>query len=132
MVNKTAHDHFYGKDIVIGVLDKDVPSTIGFARVMPREIVTFRPPYNTRLPVLSTDQEEKALVADFSYYSGLGTSLRSPIANSTRYDFFERKIGGDSGNPSFFVINQELVLLFVFTSGNNYSEYLHLEIIFNI
>ena len=33
------------------------------------------------------------------------------------YDYYEPKIGGDSGNPSFFVINNELVLLFTFTTG---------------
>ncbi|XP_041375250.1 uncharacterized protein LOC121388101 [Gigantopelta aegis] len=117
LVNRTAHDHFYGKDIVVGFLDKDVPSTISFARVMPREILYFRPQHSTRLPVLSTDQEEKALVADFNYYYGSGVSLRTPIANSTRHEFFERIIGGDSGNPNFFVINQQIVLLFVLTTG---------------
>ncbi|XP_041376839.1 uncharacterized protein LOC121389310 [Gigantopelta aegis] len=117
LVNRTEHDTFFYKDIAVGLLDKDVPSTISFARVMPREIVHFHPPSNIRLPVMNTDQEEKALVEDFDYYVGSEIHLKKPLVNSTRHKFFELIISGDSGDPNFFVINQELVLIFVFTTG---------------
>ncbi|ESO82608.1 hypothetical protein LOTGIDRAFT_155622 [Lottia gigantea] len=111
------HESFWGRDIVVGMLDKDVPDGISFSKVMPRDLDEFRPVYNTRLPVMSTDFEEHAIVTDFSYYRNTGIGLRIPAKDSIEYEYYEKKIGGDSGNPSFFIINDELVLLFVFTSG---------------
>ncbi|ESO82604.1 hypothetical protein LOTGIDRAFT_155618 [Lottia gigantea] len=111
------HESFWGRDIVVGMLDRDVPDGISFSKVMPKDITEFRPNSNTRLPVLSTDFEEKALVTDFSYYRNTGIGLRIPATGSIENEYYESKIVGDSGNPSFFIINDELVLLFVFTSG---------------
>nr|KAG5712996.1 hypothetical protein BaRGS_021790 [Batillaria attramentaria] len=100
---------FYGRDNVVGVLDRDVPASISFAKVMPHTLLTLQPPWDVRLPVLSTDFEEKALVTDFFRYSNRSISLRSPHTSSPRHDYYERKITGDSGNPSFFIIDDELV-----------------------
>ncbi|XP_050398455.1 uncharacterized protein LOC126816209 [Patella vulgata] len=115
--SSTGHETFWGRNIVVGVLDKDVPDSISFAKVMPKGIDTFRPRRDTPLPVMSTDFEEKALVTDFSYYMNTGIGLRTPEVHSLEHDYYESKIGGDSGNPSFFIIKDDLVLLFVFTSG---------------
>ncbi|KAK7505613.1 hypothetical protein BaRGS_00002884 [Batillaria attramentaria] len=108
---------FYGRDNVVGVLDRDVPASISYAKVMPHTLLTMHPPPNVHLPVMSTDFEEKALVTDFFLYSNRSISLRSPYTSSPRHDYYEPKITGDSGNPSFFIIDDELVLLFTFTSG---------------
>ncbi|XP_046328945.2 uncharacterized protein LOC124112828 [Haliotis rufescens] len=107
----------FGQDIVVGELDSDVPSSISFSKVMPRNLTTFRVPYTMHIPAMSTDQEEKALVDDFYYYSAVNAGLRVPLTTSIRHDYYERKIGGDSGNPTFFIIDNQLVLLFVFTTG---------------
>ena len=45
-----------------------VVDLIYFPTVMPHHLLRMLPPHNVHLPVLSTDQEEKALVADFSLY----------------------------------------------------------------
>ncbi|XP_060080648.1 uncharacterized protein LOC132560009 [Ylistrum balloti] len=117
--NTSVHQNFlYGHDMVVGLLDDDVPSSISFAKVLPRNFTVLNPHKEmVRLPVLSTDFEEKALVEDLSYMSGSMVSLTTPISSSTRHKYYEPKIVGDSGNPSFFIINDQLVFLFVFTFG---------------
>ena len=107
----------HGYDLVVGMLDQDVPASISFAKVLPKNLTTIRPPYNLRVPVFDTDFEEKALIADLSHESGTMVSLKTPITGSYRHQFYEPKIVGDSGNPVFFVIDNQLVLLFVFTYG---------------
>ncbi|KAL5020881.1 hypothetical protein ScPMuIL_000036 [Solemya velum] len=104
-------------DLVVGLLETDVPSSITFAKVLPKNLTLIQPPTNVHVPVLSTDFEEKALVADFYSLSRYRGILRTPAGTSSRSDYFEPKIVGDSGNPSFFVIHDDLVLLFVFTFG---------------
>lgn len=111
------HPFLHGYDLVVGMLDQDVPSSISFTKVLPRNLTIIRPPFNLRVPVFDTDFEEKALVADLSYESGTMVGLRTPLQASYRYQLFEPKITGDSGNPVFMVIDNQLVLLFVFTYG---------------
>lgn len=111
------HTFLHGYDLVVGMLDRDVPSSISFSKVLPRNLTTVRPPYNLRVPVFDTDFEEKALVADLSYESGTMVGLKPPLASSYRYTLYEQKIVGDSGNPVFLVIDNQLVLLFVLTYG---------------
>ncbi|XP_071083756.1 uncharacterized protein [Haliotis cracherodii] len=106
-----------GHDIVVGELDSDVPNTISFSKVMPRNLTRFSVPYNIHIPAMSTDQEEKVLVDDFYFYSSTHARLRAPLRTSIRHDFYEYKVSSDSGNPTFFVIDNQLVLLFVFTIG---------------
>ena len=60
-------------------------------------------------------QEEKALISEF-YSLGASAGFKTPI-DSTRLGFFESIISGDSGNPSFLIINGTLVLLTVWTFG---------------
>ena len=107
-----------GYDMVIGFLDSDVPSSVSFAKVLPKYFQRFEPTKSyVRLPTLCTDYEEKALVDDFArQYNNMGYLLR-PYTNTTRYEYYEPKIVGDSGNPCFFIVDNELVFLFVFTFG---------------
>ncbi|KAH3720315.1 uncharacterized protein LOC127856434 [Dreissena polymorpha] len=111
----------YGYDVVVGELDSNVPSTISFAKVMPRNLTDIRPISPTYLPAMDTDFEEKALVADMSYEGNNMVQLTTPSPSSIRNLFYEPKIGGDSGNPVFLVINHQLVLMFMFTFGDSGS-----------
>ncbi|KAK3098553.1 hypothetical protein FSP39_020562 [Pinctada imbricata] len=88
--------------MVIGLLDSDVPSSISISKVLPRNFTTLNTyhPY-VYLPVLSTDFEEKALVDDFAYMRDTMMALRRPHSQ-LRLPYYETKIVGDSGNPSFF------------------------------
>ncbi|KAK3593887.1 hypothetical protein CHS0354_011490 [Potamilus streckersoni] len=119
-INSGNYSFLSGFDIVVGVLDNDVPSTISFAKVLPANMSASRPSSLPSVPVLNTDFEEKALVADWgqTFSSPLTmVYLTMPSSTSLRYDMYEPKIVGDSGNPVFMVEKNELVLLFVFTYG---------------
>lgn len=108
----TAKQSIDETDITIGVLDSDVPAGISFAKIMPLNWVDYAPNLEERLPTLALDQQEKALINDinsFNVDSGI-VGFRSPI-DPQRSIFYEDKIGGDSGNPAFLIINNELAIL---------------------
>jgi hypothetical protein len=119
MVNKLTHPNYtpYYPDISIGVLDSDVPESINFVKILPQNWANYLPSLSStyRVPCLVLDQEEKALISDL--YS-LDTRARfiTPT-DTTRIDFFENIILGDSGNPAFLIINNELVIITVWTFG---------------
>jgi Bacterial Ig-like domain (group 2) len=119
MVNKLVHPSYnpYYPDIVVGVLDSDVPEGITFAKVLPDDYREYLPSlsYNYSIPCLTLDQEEKALVTDLGFDTTI-TGFAVPI-DAKRLEFYESKIGGDSGNPAFLRVNSDLVLLTVWTYG---------------
>jgi hypothetical protein len=107
-------------DITIGVLDSDVPSSISFAKVLPDGWEAKLDVSAAAPPVVCTDQEEKFLIRSvyridtlqpdaFAYFT-------SPpdLAYSS---FYENLVSGDSGNPCFFLINGDLVILTVWSTG---------------
>ena len=120
-------------DFTVGLLDSDVPTNlISFAYVLPDSCTNLLPTgnddyahSNMRLPALCLDQEEKALVGDVicidarwsegNFYTGIFTA---PCCSDTkRLEFNEMLIGGDSGNPAFWIVDGRLVLLTVWTFG---------------
>lgn len=120
MVNKLSlpYQSAYYPDITIGILDSDVPNSIGFAKILPTNWINYLPslamPY--RVPALVLDQEEKALISEL-WLLNTTAALNSPNVNSLRYAFFENITLGDSGNPAFLIINGELVIITVWTFG---------------
>jgi hypothetical protein len=119
MVTKLTHPNYspYHPDISVGVLDSDVPNTISFAKILPANWSNYLPnlSYNYVVPCLVLDQEEKALISDLVLL-GSSANFNTP-QNTKRYEFFESIITGDSGNPAFLIINNELVLITVWTYG---------------
>lgn len=113
VVNRTmtAKQSIAETDITIGVLDSDVPAGISFAKILPQDWPDYVPNIEERVPSLVLDQQEKALVNDVNIADVNSLfGFRSPV-DAQRSIFYEDKIGGDSGNPAFFVINDELVIL---------------------
>jgi hypothetical protein len=121
MTAKLTHPNYapHFPDITIGVLDSDVPETISFARVLPDDWADYLPSQNSsndgRLPTLTLDQEEKALVTDW-YRETTMTSFITP-SDPQRLAFYESKISGDSGNPAILPVNGLPVILTVWTYG---------------
>jgi hypothetical protein len=119
MTAKLTHPSYssYYPDITVGVLDSDVPETIAFARILPASYTTRIPALShlRTLPTLCLDYEEKALVTDW-FQENTSTLFITP-QDAKRLEFYEPKIGGDSGNPSFIRINGQLVILTVWTYG---------------
>jgi plastocyanin len=111
-------------DYVIAELDSPVPESITSSYFLPDNVDSLLGNNGGRYaPGLVLDQEEKALIADISSNSegGRSTYFRYPDSNSDRYDYSETIIGGDSGNPSFLIINGQLTLQSVWTYGGGGS-----------
>lgn len=119
MVARKTHPSYtpYFPDLTVGVLDEDVPPEIHFAKVLPNNWMDRLPTGVNRVPSLTLDQQEKALITDVDSITPWRTNFIPPDINSQRYLFYEPKISGDSGNPAFLIINEELVILTVWTYG---------------
>lgn len=114
----------YYPDLSIGKLDSDVPGTIAFARVLPSDWASKLPSLNS-YPVLcaNTDQEEHLHLRELSKLPSSTSpralvNFRKPVG-TLRGEFYEDVVSGDSGNPAFLIINGQLVLLTVWTSGGS-------------
>lgn len=121
MTSKLRHPEYipYYPDITIGLLSSDVPETISFAKVLPDNWATKFPSISdisARIPAIGIDQEEKATIQDWAYHTNTSVSNAIP-SDAKRLSLYENKIVGDSGNPEFIIINNEPVLLTVWTSG---------------
>lgn len=119
IVGSASHPNYvpYLPDLRVYTLDSDVPNSITPCKTLPSDYTNYI--VNTRFgrpPTIGLDQEELALVQDMSVLSNVITHT-IPIEEN-RLNFFETKIGGDSGNPCFFIINNTLVLLTCWTNGN--------------
>lgn len=111
-------------DITIGVLDSDVPGTISFAKVLPSGFEAKLPasiqPF--QIPCAATDQEEKLIVVDVANLPSTDDTTTCAMqvpTSALRLNFNEGLVGGDSGNPAFWFINGDLVLLTMWTGAQN-------------
>ena len=110
-------------DISVALLDSEIPSNIKIAKVLPTNYTDYLDIVSTNnLLCVGLDQEEKALL---KIISGLQIYIVSePIQNILIYNldnfvtaysaynsWSETIIAGDSGNPVFFIIDNELVVL---------------------
>lgn len=95
-------------DLRIGVLDSALPASITPAKLLPDDYATWMD--FDGLPMACFDQEEKALVYETELIAANQIDYIQP-AGTTRALFYEALIDGDSGNPAFFIINGEAVLI---------------------
>lgn len=104
-------------DILVALLQKTM-ADISVAKILPKDYQRYLGS-GVRLPVVQFDYEEKAVVAELSQPLGSYAHTRRPL-NSIREAFFENTYVGDSGNPIFLLINDELVLLGATHTGGGY------------
>ncbi len=114
----------YYPDIAIGRLDSPILDGISFAKILPPDWADYLPTlvsiqvsggvYTGTVPALRLDQEEKALVGDLKM---IGTKASFATPTGIRAPFHESIIGGDSSNPAFLIIQDQLVLLTTWTNG---------------
>jgi len=117
-----------GSDIEVGRLDSPVPSTIKFCRSMPSSSALSAAGLSNPagLPMLFLRQEENLYIRDVQ---SLNTHINHALSTNTQRKVFTRDlIGGDSGNPMFFILNNELAIAGAHTDytwgpyvGNNMS-----------
>ena len=102
-------------DLGVGVLSSPLPVAITPCKFAPSDFEEYIPGVANGIPCICLDQEEKALVTDL-FHIDFSASFLVPL-NSKRLEFYESKIDGDSGNPAFMVINDQLVLMTTWRSG---------------
>lgn len=109
-------------DIAIGLLDSEVPSNIKIAKVLPKNHTDYFSIGSSPMYCVGLDQQEKALVKLGGYGSGYIISYNGQsiyyqmfgVNEASSYNmhssFNETIVTGDSGNPVFYIINNELVV----------------------
>ncbi len=128
----------YNNDIVIGVLDQDVPSTIQCVKFFPDDWRDYLLDVDwdesimpdTKIPALRLNQYEEALVGDLfsASLARAATAYEIPtepdrfsfyhsLANPVQSNAWKGLFPGDSGNGGFAVINSQLILTNVWTYG---------------
>jgi hypothetical protein len=124
VVDLTVTDTYF-PDITIAKLDSDVPAGISFAKVLPAGFEAKLPAdiQPERIPCAATDQEEKLIVVDVSTLPSDNDvtsycAMQVPVS-ALRLNFNEGLVGGDSGNPAFWFIGSDLVLLTMWTGAQN-------------
>lgn len=115
----------YNNDIVIGVLNQDVPSSIKCVKFFPDDWGDYLFS-DIRTPSLRLNQHEEALVGDF-YVGSIGQERAYHLlpTESHRLDLYlslaaptqPGLYSGDSGNGGFLAIDSQLVLTNVWTYG---------------
>lgn len=115
----------FNNDIVIGVLDADVPSSIKAVKFLPDDWGDYLM-RDLPTPSLRLNQHEEALVGDF-FVESVGRERASHLKpiEEDRLNFYlslaaptqTGLYGGDSGNGGFLIIDSKLVLTTVWTYG---------------
>ncbi|MFM7796144.1 MAG: hypothetical protein ACKO7N_05205, partial [Candidatus Nitrosotenuis sp.] len=106
-----------------GLLDSEVPSNFTFAKVLPTNYQDYMG-YPQNILAVGLDQEEKAILKVWDgllNYTSAGGSYQytyipsiaanDPVSFQPYSTFSEPIITGDSGDPSFIIIDNTLVLL---------------------
>lgn len=104
-------------DIQIVVLDSDVPADITFAKVLPANYESYLAGLNWRspIPVMCLNQTERASISALHIlFPTFGNDY--PLSYQSYYGSL---VLFDSGNPCFLVINNQPVLVGMFTSGGS-------------
>ena len=115
-------------DIRVGVLSSDVPDTISFAKLLPSNWESYMPNLSKKVvTAFYTDQQEKALVNVFGWSDSEEHWFFYP-SDIPRTYLFEALVDGDSGNPAFLIINNQLVILTAWHfggagAGPNFANY---------
>ena len=110
------YDPYY-PDLAVCTFDSDLPVTISPCKMMPADNGSYLVNNTDNRPAaLLLDQEEKALIGDWRG----GGGYYYPT-DADRLIFSEAVISGDSGNPSFLIVNDELVLVTCWTYGGSGS-----------
>ena len=117
VLKRRNHPDYSGSfpDLGVGVLSSPLPVAITPCKFAPSDFEEYIPGVANGIPCICLDQEKKALVTDL-YSVGSSAAFLVPL-DAKRLEFYESKIDGDSGNPAFMVINDQLVLMTTWRSG---------------
>lgn len=102
-------------DIRIAILNTDVDNGVTFAKVLPTNWASYLPGlnYESYIPVMCLNQTERASIAGLHSLNLGFTNMYASQYSS----YYGKIIVGDSGNPTFIIIDGKPVLLGVFFAG---------------
>jgi|LakMenE18May11ns_1017448.scaffolds.fasta_scaffold9958826_12 hypothetical protein len=122
-------------DVVVGTLNSDVPSNIKFSKILPDNFNVYFPSLQNLssqiwyVPAIYLNQSDLAGIMGLRLLKDggiLGLELINNIQSalykpniSTYINYSIPIVTGDSGNPMFLIINNEPVLLGVFTGPSS-------------
>ncbi len=116
----TARQVISGTDIIVGVLNADVPGTISFARVLPDAWASKLPTLSfAAYPCVSVDQTHQVWMRELASLSA-NVQCQRPVLSS-RLPFYREAISGDSGSPCFLIVANKMVLLCTWYGGGGGS-----------
>jgi hypothetical protein len=114
-------------DIRIGILDADLPSGIAHCKVPPEDFLRYLPSTITTVTWggvmdygtagFAVDQEEKGLAVEFVSAPFGGQVLCKTPRESLPLSFNESIVTGDSGNPMFLVVADDLLFISLASSA---------------
>ena len=107
-------------DIIIGLLDSDLPSNVSFCQIASLNLAMIPSSYPNKFPMFMSNLAKKAIVADG--YAQTRFSQSYIVSSETqRANFFESAALGTSANPMGFVYNNKLILLSL-VQGSSYGD----------
>ncbi len=109
-------------DYAIAEFDEELPDSITSANLLPSNFDTLMPSMGAaNIPGLLLDQVEHAIVGEISSTSESSKTVdwtTVPDSDDTRAEHGEAIVGGDSGNPSFIIVDDQLVLMSVWSTSD--------------
>ena len=116
-------------DICVYTLDEDLPETITPCKILPHNYSHYIDESDLQIhpiPILTLDYEEKANIHSCIRINGNNGVIykRTYVQKPKRISelkFYEQAISGDSGNPLFMIIDNQLVLLAVWYTASSGS-----------
>lgn len=108
-------------DISIALLDSPLPDSITPVKVLPDDWKTYLG--NPRgLPLLAFDIHERAIVTeisafDYEHEPGIFRNFMQAPSDRQRREFYKEVEANDSANPVFLILDNQLVLINLMSSG---------------
>ena len=113
-------------DIIIGLLDSDLPSNVSFCQIASFNLASI-PSATNKFPMFMSHLAKKAIIAD-GYAQTRFTQTYAASFETLKGNFFESAVDGTSANPICFVYNNKLILLSLVrfaSSGDLISNYIN-------
>ena len=106
-------------DIMIALLDSDVPPSIHPAKILPEDFEKHIGD-GRGLPIVTFNRHEQVLLSQFNRVSTNGNRRvlqNVGTTNKVWKSLGVKIVGGDSGNPAFLLIGNEPILLYCLKTG---------------
>jgi len=97
-------------DIIVGLLDSDLPSNVSFCQVASFNLANM-PSSTNQFPMFMSNLSKKAIIADGYAFASVSEQRYAASSETKKGNFFESAVSGTSANPMCFVYNNKLILL---------------------